>query len=194
MNITKILIFGAAVVEIFSVQFWLKCQRFSDMFHFSLLETNLKLVEKVHNDVGYNVFLVRFFHNKLYLGSNEIVNKYLAFFDSNFQALFFSLIGMLGIVCGFWYLVTNKNRRFYKWIIFILLALPFIEVFSLPLPFFLKLGLIWLPYSLLSICGLWQFLKQSRLSRRIFVAVLIIISIWYIFVFHGDINAHFCYN
>jgi hypothetical protein len=195
MILAKILTILVALIEMFAIKLWLSCNSFNEAFHFSAFDVKLKVEEQVRNDVGYGVEIVRFFHNKAIVGASELLNKYLFFWETNFQALFFSLVGIFGIWCGFWYIITSKQKRIYKWVIVSgLLLLPFIEIFSISLPFIARLVLLWLPYALFSLYGLWQFLKHTGIKGLIIVMLLLALSVWYLLALQGDIFTIFCYN
>lgn len=190
-----VLIVITALVELYTLIYWYGCKTLANIFTFSTFDAKLKIDDAVHNDVGFSTNIVRIFHNKAQLYTSEVFNKYINFWDIHFIVLFFTLIGCFGIVCGFWYLL-NKNKRTYKvWLLFLgLLILPFIEILPIQIPNWLKVIIILIPYYILSLFGIWQFLRQHKRIGIVIIIFLIIISIWYMLVFQKDIFDNFCYN
>jgi hypothetical protein len=192
---TNIITALAALIEIGSGFFWLSCQKFADRFYYSPFDSELKLDELVHNDVRYRTYTARFFHNKISVYGNEFANTYLQYFDIRFTLMLFSIVGFFGILCGYWYLFRKKNKTYKTWVIVaLLLTLPLIEMTHPPVPFIMRLGAIVVPYYILSIYGIWQFIKHHKKLGIVVVLVLIVLSIWYLAVFEKDILKNFCYN
>lgn len=188
-----IAIIVTAVIELLTIKLWSACQKLPESLYFSSLDIKLKVEEEINNDAGYGTEIVRFFHNKLTIGFDEIVNKYLSFWNINFQAGFLSLIGLFGVICGFWYLLTNKKKNFLTWItVAILLGLPLLHIFALPLPFEFRIGIIWVAYMSFSLYGLWQFLRRFSKKRLCIVSIIAVLSIWYLIAFQSGIFAYFC--
>jgi hypothetical protein len=191
----KILTAIVLLIEIVTGSFWITCQKLSDRFYFSSYDVVLKIDELVHNDVGYATYTVRFFHNKLPLYSIEIINRYLQFWDLRFDVLYFSIVGYFGILYGFWHLLRKENKSYKTWAVLIgLLLLPTIEIFHLILPFAARMVVLFVPYYLFSLFGIWQFLKKHKRLGLFVVIGLILLSIWYTAVFQKEIFRNFCYN
>ncbi len=184
--IKKIILFIGVFVIISTVGPFLDCWRFDERIYFSPLEMDLKLIEAVHNDVGYAPNIARIFHNKAQLGAFFVFDSYLYFFDIRFLAPIFSLVGYVGIFWGFWYLFGLKNK-FRQFIISLLLVLPFIEIFKLIDNTFARALIISVPYFVLSIFGIWQFLKSHKWIGVLVVLILVVLSVWYTDVFGSGI-------
>jgi hypothetical protein len=191
----KICIIIIFLIELATGSLWIRCQKLADRFYSTNLDSQLKLDELVRNDIGYSTYAARFFHNKILVFGSEIINKYLQFWDIRFDVLFFTIVGCFGILYGFWYLLSKKNKTYKSWIvILVLLALPFIEIGHISLPYQVRIGGILLPFYLFSLFGIWQFIKQHKRFGAAIVMILIIISLWYMLVFQKDIFRNFCYN
>jgi hypothetical protein len=192
--ITKFFIIGILFFEIFLISLWLPCQRIFEKLYFSSFDVLLKLDESIHNDIGYNTFLARFFHNKIIVSSTEIVNKYMLFWDIRSGLLLFSIIGYFGILYGFWTLLTKEKKTIKLWLaICILLLLPLIEIFNLPIPRVIRFVITTGPLYLFSLYGLWQFSIRYKKHGFIILILLAVISIWYFLVMQHDITTY-CQN
>src|SRR5947199_669682 len=108
----KILTAIVLLIETVTGSFWITCQKLADKFYFSSYDVALKLDELVHNDVGYATYTVRFFHNKPSIFSIEILNRYLQFWDIQFDVLYFSIVGYFGILYGFWHVLLKENKTY----------------------------------------------------------------------------------
>lgn len=184
--IKKIIIIISVFVGLYYFRQWFLCVNFADPVHFSAYDMSLKLIEAVHNDVGFAPNVTRIFHNKVSLGAILISNNYLHFWDVRFATLLFSPVMYFGIWLGFWYLAKSKIKH--KWIILTaILALPFIEVFKINLHYFFRLVLIVAPLFVFSIYGLWNFVRKENWKRNVLLIALIIFSLWYMSVFGSDI-------
>lgn len=184
--IKKLLILIAVGIEINSLRLFLSCRDFSGQFHFSALDMRLKLEEAIHNDVGYSTNLARAFHNKAAFTANQVLVNYLHFWDIRFGAIYFSLVGYFGIFSGFWYLAKRKGK-FSRILLILLLILPFIEVFRLISEFQIRFLLLSIPYLLLSVYGLWQFIRTNKKKGLITIVILVVLSFWYQSVFSNDV-------
>lgn len=184
--IKKILISIILLVELLAFRLWFACEKLADSFHISFLDDRLKLEEAIHNDTGYPIQLYRFFHNKVAFTINQVFVNYIHFWDIRFGVMLFSIIGYFGVFIGFWYLTKVKNK--YKWVIFaVLLLIPLIEIFLLPISYQLRISILVIPYQVLSMFGYWQFIKMHRRRAVVFIVILILISIWYQAAFHNEI-------
>lgn len=185
----SILIVLTAVIEIVFLQVWSTCHNLSDKFHFSIFDANLKLQEAITNDVGYSTYAARFFHNKVIVYGTEFLNKYILFWDVRFDVLLFSLIGYFGILYGLWLLITTRRNYVKRLIILgIVLLLPLIEIFQLFQPFQVRFVITILPMYVISLFGLWQFMKRYKRKGLISLFVLLLLSLWYGSVLHNDFN------
>jgi hypothetical protein len=191
----NILIAITLLIEIATGAMWLRCQKLADRFYFSNLDSQLKLDELTRNDLGYSTYIARFFHNKVLVYGSELVNKYLQFWDINFDLFFFSIVGCFGIIYGFWYLFRKEKKTFKIWLLIIaLLLLPFVEIEQAPIPFAVRIILVLTPYYIFSLFGIWQFMKRHKKVGALIIGIFIFLSLWYMLVFENDIFKNFCYN
>ena len=182
----KIIILISFFVGVFALRTWFQCVNFADPIHFSSFDMSLKLIEAVHNDVGFAPNVVRIYHNKLSLGIILIFNSYLHFWDIRFMPLLISPVLYFGLWSGFWNLFKSKIKA--KWIIFlVILLLPFVEIFKLDLEYKIRLMIIVIPMFVFSLYGLWKFIEKDKWPKSLLLVLLIIVSIWYIAIFQNDI-------
>lgn len=192
---TKLLITLIILLEFATGSLWIRCQKLADKFYANGLDAQLKLEEAVRNDVGYSTVAARFFHNKINVYMTEFLNTYIQFWDIRFDVLFFSIVGFFGILCGFWYMLTNKKKTYKTWLLLVVLMVwPLIEIIRVPLPYWIRIIIILIPFYVFSLYGLWQFLKHHKLLAPVVIIVLIVISAWYLLVFQTEIFMNFCYN
>jgi hypothetical protein len=167
------------VIEIWVAKFWLICSSFVDFFHFSSIDMHLKLDDLINNDKGFSTLSVRFFHNKIAFFVQEVFSSYLRFWDIRFGVVFFSIVGYFGILCGFWYLIKSRTR--YRWLIVaIFLLLPFLEIFRLIPSFQISFIILAGSYDVLSLYGILGFVRSYKRLGLLLIAILMLISIWYI--------------
>ncbi|HUQ85030.1 MAG TPA: hypothetical protein VM077_01790 [Candidatus Limnocylindrales bacterium] len=184
--IKKILLTIFILYELNTFRMWNACRDFSDKFHFSYPQMGLRLEDAVHNDIGFSPELVRLFHNKPVFFVNSIFSNYFHFWDIRFGVMFFSIVGYFGIFCGFWYLVRSKFK--YKLMMLaLLLMLPLVEIFGGSISYDARLILISFPYLVFSIYGIWGFMRDKKGKGVLIVLGFLILSIWYQYVFSGDI-------
>lgn len=186
MKYNIVLIIGIVGLEILILKMWLFCQRFADPFYYSALDIQLKVNAAISNDIGYSTFLVRFLHNKVYVSANELINSYIQFFDMQFVILFFSLIGVFGIVCGLYYLIKKENTLRIKLIFVTLVLVPVLIIFNKYSLVIIQVFVLWLPFQALSAYGVIQFIKNHRKSGIPIVLILFVVSIWYMLLMQKD--------
>jgi len=195
MILKKLIIICIFLYELFVVHIWLGCIKLQDTFLFSQFDAQLKTEYAIGNDVGYPPVLARLFHNKIIIYTTEIINKYFSFWNTQFGALFFSIVGYFGIICGFYYLIFRAKKSLKViGVLVVLLLIPFIQVFNIHIPFMFKLFVLIIPYYLLSAYGLWEFIRLHKRYGVIIVILLFLISLWYGIIFQKDIFVNFCYN
>src|SRR5258708_1808414 len=128
-KIKSSLIILTGITEFLTLQMWFACQNFTGIFHHSSINLNLQIEDYVHNEKGTSLFLTRLFTNKL---TDQIINLfrfYMQFWDIRFGSIWFSLLGYLGILFGFYYVLANTKKKWYHWIILVMLfLLPCMEI------------------------------------------------------------------
>jgi len=182
-KITYLFIVIAAIIEFLTVKAWFLCKSFADFFHLSSINIPLQIEYYADLDKGTSLFLTRFFTNKLINTLFDLLRIYLQFWDIRFGASWFSLTGYFGIFAGFFYIFSNKKKRWYHWtMLIVILLLPLIEILKEPhISIFLKSSYLWLPFSLFSFYGIFQFLKHGKWKKRLItIIILLLISIWWI--------------
>jgi hypothetical protein len=187
-KITIFILVLAGLVEILTLRLWLSCKNLTDMFHHSSINLALQIQSLAAEERGTPLLLTRAFNNKLTDGILDLLRFYLHFWDVRFGINWFSLIGYFGIFFGIYYIISSKKRKLYHWIaLLVLLLLPFIEILIEPsIPIIFKAIYLWLPYSLFSLYGIYQFLTHGSKKKRIIVLLtLIVLSFWsLIFIAH----------
>lgn len=167
-------------IQLFAVVHFASFGGFADEFRFSQYDLELRLIEGIHSDQGVPLWQVRAFHNKLIGSVFDVFAAYLHFWSPGFLAGFLSLAGFLGIIAGWYYFLTRKKHLF-VWILFWLVVLmPFVEIFSVlkdfPLPF--RVVLTALPFLAWSLFGYIQVLQEKKLSVK-WLILLLGVSLWY---------------
>lgn len=182
-KINYFLLIIAAVIEFLTMKAWFICQRFTDLFHMSSINIGLQIEDSVHSEKGTSLLLTRLFTNKVVDTVFDLFRMYLQFWDIRFGASWFSLIGYFGIFAGFYYIISNKKKQWYHWaVLLVILLLPLIEVLKEPhVSLVIKSFYLWVPFCLLSLYGMYQFLIHGNKKRRFFFfIILVILSIWWI--------------
>jgi hypothetical protein len=183
---TYIILIVIFVTQSLSATNWFFHNKLNERFHFSTFEILLKLQEQVYNDVGVDVLIVRFFHNKVTVGISELITKYLAYWESSFLIAILSLSGLFGILCGVWYIYSQKTASGYMLFLCFILA-PFIEIFKLPLPETFRFGVFWLIFSVFSLYGIQQFIKSHGKIGGLVVVIIFLLGLVYSKALAGDI-------
>lgn len=186
MKLKKILITFIAIFYAFSIYAQVNCNKPVETLHFTVLDANLKLMEGINNDAGYNTYAARFFHNKAQVYITEFFNKYLHFWDIQFGILVFSLIGYIGILYGFWQLAVKKKNHDRLFYFVLALFLPMFEIFQVPASSELRHILIFVPLGVFSLYGVWKFLVLHKRFGFQFIFILLFLSIYLMYIFYND--------
>ncbi len=182
-KINYLIIIVAAIIEFVTVRAWSNCRDFTSFFHHSSINLTLQIESYVYGEKGTSLFLTRFFNNKFTVSILDFLRYYLHFWDIRFGASWFSLLGYFGIFTGFYYIFSNKKRRLYHWGMLLLIALlPLIEIFIEPhVSLMVKSIYLWIPFSLFSLYGIYQFLTHGKKKKRLIIfLILAALSIWWI--------------
>jgi hypothetical protein len=175
-----------AGIEYITLRSWLVCKAFTDVFHHSSVDLKLQLLDYVHTEKGTSLLLTRLFNNKFDIGFFDYVRFYLQFWDIRFGSIWFSLIGYVGILFGFYYLFSEKKKTLYHWIaLVIILILPLIEIIIEPhVSILIKSSYLWLPFILFSLYGSYQFLSHGNLKKRLIIicAIVLLSILWLAFL------------
>lgn len=184
-----IIITVIAIVEFYTLQMWFSCKNFAGLLHASSVNIPLQLESLIYAEKGTPILLTRVFNNKVTVTFIEYFQLYLRYWDIRFGSNWFSLVGYFGILAGLYYILTNKKKKIYHWLMLVgILILPCIEIFLEPrVPMIVKSLYLWLPYCLFSLYGISQFLTHGNIKKRMVVIVLLIaLSFWWlIFVNYG---------
>lgn len=191
MKKLAILIIG--IIELLFLKQWLACVRFGDHFHFSALDLKLRLIEAVHNDSGVPISIVRAFHNKIVGTLIDIFNNYTQYWSIAFLVNLLSFVGAFGLICSIWYLF---QKRYDKWVWALFAAaliFPLIEILATyNSPFVFQLGLITIPLVALSFVGWREFLAGKSKFRYVVFAILVTLSLIWLFSTHASLDASIC--
>lgn len=181
MKTIKYIIFsGIIILQSFLFVRVLGCLRLADSLHISSYDLELRIIEAVHNDNNIPLYFVRMFHNKLLGSLIDIATVYLRYWDMHLLLMLFSLIGVVGIVLGSYYILQSRNY-FLKAMLSMLFLLPFTQVFTFRLPVLLFTALFYILVFIVSIVGIQKYIiNKKRLS---IIISLLVISIWYSVVF-----------
>src|SRR5258708_16286533 len=153
----------AGIIQFLNLQAWFVCKNFTDFFHLSSINVTMQIEDYVHSEKGTSLLLTRFFNNKIIDTVFDLLRIYLQFWDIRFGINWFSPIGYFGIVTGFYYLLSQKKKNIYHWFtLCILLLLPWIEMKIEPnVSLMIKSIYLWLPFSIFSLYGIYQFLTHG---------------------------------
>ena len=182
-KIKYLAIFSVGITEFVNLQAWFACKSFTDLFHYSSVNLNLQIDYYIDTEKNTSYILSRLFNNKFIDSILNLLRFYLQFWDIRFGASWFTLIGYFGIFSGFYYIFSLKQKRFYHWImLLVILFLPWIEIIIEPhINIMMKSIYLWAPFSLFSLYGISQFLNRGKFKKRLLVLlILTLISIWWI--------------
>lgn len=182
MKLKKLLIILIAIFYVLIIYTQVNCNKLCETLHFTVLDSNLKLIEGINNDVGYNTYAARFFHNKAQVYVTEFFNKYLHFWDIQFGILFFSLIGYFGILYGFWYIAVKKKNYERLFYFSLILLVPLLEIFQVPGSSNIRYILIFVSVGGFSLYGIWQLLSHHKRFGFPIIITLLLLSIYLIFI------------
>ncbi len=187
----KNIIILTAFTELLTLQGWFVCQRFTDIFHFGSIDVVFQLGTYINAFKGKPFWLIRLFHNKLVQDPINFLRVYLQFWDVRFGINWFSLIGYFGIFAGFYYIISNKKKKMYHWFVLsMLIIFPCIEILLAPqVSLQIKSIYLWLPFTVFSLYGIYQFLSYGNFKKRVWIIVsLLIISMLWIFFLPFNIS------
>lgn len=188
----KTLLILIFITEIITIKSWFICARFADFFHFSLLDLSLRIDESIHADGGVQIFAVRFFHNKALGIIIDVVRDFLHYWDIVFLANFLSMAGVVGLLFAFWYLFQeNKTRRYVVTLFVFTIVVQLIEIFFKPnINFFIKTMFLFVPFSLISLFGWREFIKNNTKVSLWLVLTTCLLSIWWLLIFSDNILSY----
>lgn len=189
----KILTLIVAGIELLTIKLWLICTDFRSMMDMSSVNIKLQLEDYIHNDTGSSMLLIRFFHNKLTGLVVNMLDKYLKYWDIRFISNIFSLVGVFGMVAGIWYLLHANIAKKYKIFFFCILIvwpIPYV-LHGISLTFTYKIFIFYFPYFILSLFGIWSYLRSNNRYAYIVVILLSFISVWWFLLLPREIS-YFC--
>lgn len=186
----KILLIASLVVISFQFKQWFTCHELKNIYHFSVYELQIILDDLIHNDTGLPFVLIRAYHNKITNSAIEVFKSYISYWDIKFLVNLLLPVGLFGLIWTFLYGMKNK---FVLFLTALALLLPFFEIFFKPAIYFpIKITLLALPLTTLSLFGLTIFLKQNdKKTSYLVVGVFLLWSIWWQFVGSAEIG-NFC--
>lgn len=176
--IRKIILLVSILFPLYSVTLWKKCLDFASVYHFSRYDLELQLIDAIHTDTG-SLIVTRIFHNKPVFLLLDIFKRYTLVLDVNLLVSMLSLVGVVGVVLGLWYLLSQRRKYLSCLLILVLMLLPLIVVINPGVPFKFLLPMFFVPFFLLSALGHYRFIEEYRLKKMllIFYLVLFILSL-----------------
>lgn len=182
--IKKLILFLSIVFPLYSFSLWKKCVDFASVYHFSRYDLELQLTDAIHTDTG-PLILTRIFHNKPVFLLLDIFKRYTSLLDINLFVSILSLVGIVGVGLGIWYLLSYKKSYLSGFLILLILLFPLVVVVNPSLPFKFLLPLFFSPFFLLGAYGHYKFIEENRLKKvlPIFYLVLFILSLLMIFAY-----------
>jgi hypothetical protein len=138
-----------------------------------------RVIDAINLNRGAPVLLTHVMHNKFIYFFWGGIQTQLQYWDVRFLQVFIGVIGFFGIVFIIWYLLTGLRKNFYVWsLVVFYIIVSFVEAFFQPnIIYVWKLVIFGSLLELLSLIGLWQFLKPKSNKRYLFVAFLLVISV-----------------
>lgn len=186
----KLILLIFLVLFVLRLKTWFACHEFKNIYHFSVYELQIILDDLIHNDTGLPLALIRAYHNKITNSAIEIFRSYISYWDVKFLVNLLLPLGIFGLIWTFLYGMKNKFALF---LTALSLLMPFFEIFLKPAIYFpIKITLLALPLTTLSLFGLSAFLDQKNKKRAYLIAaVLLLLSVWWQFMMRGDLG-NFC--
>ncbi|HUD45086.1 MAG TPA: hypothetical protein VMR41_06070 [Patescibacteria group bacterium] len=188
-KVTKIIIvvilISVFITEVITIANWLHCKNFNDYLHFYSVNRLYYLLENLHNDIGENVLVARFYHNKLTDDVVLFLQYYLRFFDVRFNASLISLSGYAGILLWLYYFFKQRKTKITTFFAAVFFILPIGEILiNLKLSFILQILIFFVPFIFYSLWGIYEFMNKPNYKKfRIsFIIILIIFSLWWLII------------
>jgi hypothetical protein len=188
LKIIAMILTGA--IESVTLNSWLLCKNFTDIFHHSSINLNLQIEDYVHAEKGTSLVMTRVFNNKIIDSLINLLRFYFQFWDIRFGSNWFSIVGYFGIFAGFYYITVNNKKKFIHWTLLILIILlPWIEILIEPhVSLIVKSLYLWVPFILFSMYGIYQFLNHGKIKTRVVILLLLILfSLWWLAYLQYDI-------
>lgn len=184
----KLILFLALLVQLLALKPWLLCRNF--IYHFSVLDLNLQLIDAIHTDYG-SILVTRIFHNKPVFFILDIYKRYVHYIDIQFLTALISFVGFLGLLFGVWYFLSAKKKHKTLAILLMFIVIfPLMEILlDFKINFAVKLGLFWLPLIFFSSWGNWRFLEEKKQAALIILLFVIIFSFVFLIIYPQ--NAYF---
>jgi hypothetical protein len=175
----RILVIAAFIVELISIVRWDSCWLFKDIFYYTSQVLTARTIDAINLNRGMPVLLAHIMNNKIVYLIWGGLQTLLQYWDVRFLKDFIGIIGAFGIIFAIWYMLTNLKKNLHTWIIFLFcLSISSIEMFFQPnIVYVWKLFVFGGAFELLSLIGIWQFLKVKSNKRYSLIIILLIISI-----------------
>ena len=189
----KLILFLILLVQLFALKPWFLCRNF--IYHFSMLDLNLQLIDAIHTDYG-PILVTRIFHNKPVFFILDIYRRYLHFIDVQLLTVLLSLVGIFGFISGLWYFLnTKKKEKVLSILILWAFIFPLLEIiFDFKLDFPIKLGIFWFPFVVISTWGHWKFISSKKLRSVVFIyLILMALSVGLLISYPNDAFLY-CYK
>ncbi|HSW98164.1 MAG TPA: hypothetical protein VLF89_10140 [Candidatus Saccharimonadales bacterium] len=177
--------------ELLSQFLWKACSNFKFITPFSFSDLALQLDDVIHNDEGVPFVIIRFFHNKLTLGVSDLIKKYILLWDFRLIIDLVSILGLVGILFAFWYILQEK-RNTIKFSFTAIVLLPIVIVLFPNASYMFSRVVLTGVFLIISAYGWWNFLQKKN-TRVVVLTLLgtVIIAVLYYVTALGT-TAYFC--
>src|SRR5438046_588964 len=108
----KILLLPIAFCYYFAFRAWLACIDMMDYYHFSSFDLKLQITNLITYDFDQQIFVTRFFHNKIVQFALDLYKRYTHFFDPLLFISLLSFVGFVGVLLGVWYFLKAKKKNY----------------------------------------------------------------------------------
>ncbi len=180
-------------IEITAFHRWFTCWLFSSTFYFTPQVLHVMLLNATNTESGISLFVIRALHNKVVTLGWGVLQAILQYWDIRFLGEFIGIIGAIGVMWGGWYILTRYRKNIYLWAFVGLgILLQGVEIYAVPnFPYGERIIPLALFFQLLSLFGIWQFLKKETGIRYGIVIFLLVLSLTALLLFPLSYQA-FC--
>ncbi len=180
-------------VELAAFHRWFSCWLFSSTFYFTPQVLAANLLNATNAEKGMPILVIRALHNKIVTLAWGVLQTILQYWDIRFLEEFVGIVGAIGVMGGIWYVVTRYRKNVFLWVfVGVGILLQIIEIYIVPnFPYGQRIIPLVLFFQLLSLFGVWQFLKKNTCMRYGIVICLLVLSLIALVIFPLSYQA-FC--
>lgn len=168
------LIFSLILLIVFSFRIWQTtgCKNFTSYF-FNPIAIKIAVESQMLDDGNLPKNLSRFFHNKISVGTSEILKSYAETIDIRFLISFLGPLGIFLIISAIYQIIKSRKQFDKLWLA------PFLISFILLLPIDPKIAfyITALSWYLLTIRGISEFTRSNIL--KIAFIIFTVTTFWY---------------